>query len=74
MDFADTIKPKLCAGADKTRNAADSYKVVPGQQAGVLKLAKAWHAVGHRVIYYYYRPIRDDADSPLRRIAAKIPS
>jgi hypothetical protein len=50
MDVANTMKPKLCADADgKTRNAADSYKLVPGQQSGVLKLAKAWHAVGHRV-------------------------
>jgi hypothetical protein len=37
-------------GADKKgRNLATSYRVVPGQVAGNVKLVAGWHAVGHPV-------------------------
>ncbi|KAJ6454516.1 hypothetical protein C8R47DRAFT_1083099 [Mycena vitilis] len=37
-------------GADgKGRSHASSYKVAPGEAAGVFKMTKGWHAIGHEV-------------------------
>ncbi|KAJ7499113.1 hypothetical protein FB451DRAFT_1161681 [Mycena latifolia] len=51
VDFAETgLGGKLpkSPGADKQgRDAASSYKDVLGQIAGLFKLVKAWHAIGH---------------------------
>jgi hypothetical protein len=51
LDLVDSIGklPKI-AGADQVhRNAKSSYKIVPGEVAGVFKMARAWHAIGHEV-------------------------
>ncbi|KAJ7939463.1 hypothetical protein B0H13DRAFT_2300741 [Mycena leptocephala] len=49
LDLVDnTGKLPRVAGADCIhRNAAASYKIVPGEMAGVFKITKAWHAIGH---------------------------
>ncbi|KAJ7823111.1 hypothetical protein B0H13DRAFT_1919781 [Mycena leptocephala] len=49
LDLVDNIgKLPRVAGADCIhRNAAASYKIVPGEVAGVFKMTKAWHAIGH---------------------------
>jgi hypothetical protein len=55
LDLVDNIGqlPKI-AGADSIhRNAASSYKIVPGQVAGVFKMTKAWHAIGHQVRLFF---------------------
>jgi hypothetical protein len=51
LDLVDNIgKLPRVAGADCIhRNAAASYKIVPGEVAGVFKMTKAWHAIGHEV-------------------------
>ncbi|KAJ7821431.1 hypothetical protein B0H14DRAFT_3471493 [Mycena olivaceomarginata] len=41
------IKLKTACGADKTRNAAASYKIRHGQLAGIFKAVKAWLPIGH---------------------------
>ncbi|KAJ6539600.1 hypothetical protein B0H19DRAFT_1269902 [Mycena capillaripes] len=50
IDFVDDLGGDLpkCAGADKEgRGTVSSYKIVPGEKAGVFKMVKAWHAIGH---------------------------
>ncbi|KAJ7605255.1 hypothetical protein DFH06DRAFT_1348819 [Mycena polygramma] len=50
MDFVqDGLGGKLqkCGGADGQKEAASSYKDVVGQLAGIFKLVKIWHPVGH---------------------------
>jgi len=51
MQFGRATNPSPGGGgADrKSRNLAASYRVVPGQLAGNVKLVAGWHAVGHPV-------------------------
>ncbi|KAJ7653842.1 hypothetical protein B0H17DRAFT_1146949 [Mycena rosella] len=52
IEFVDGLGGKLpkCAGADKEgRGRVNSYKQVAGQIAGLFKMTKAWHAIGHNV-------------------------
>ncbi|KAJ7679933.1 hypothetical protein B0H17DRAFT_1077321, partial [Mycena rosella] len=48
IEFVDALGGKLpkCAGADKER---------PGQVAGLFKMTKAWHAIGHDLHLISYR-------------------
>ncbi|KAG1847260.1 hypothetical protein C8R48DRAFT_779242 [Suillus tomentosus] len=46
--FGSSVKLNKGQGADrKKRDSANSYRIVPGQLAGVFKLVSAWHAIGH---------------------------
>ncbi|KAJ6451218.1 hypothetical protein C8R47DRAFT_1084166 [Mycena vitilis] len=50
MDFVQNGlggKLQKCGGADGQKEAASSYKDVVGQLAGIFKLVKIWHPVGH---------------------------
>lgn len=53
VGFVGDIGGKLpkCAGADATQDAPSSYKEVAGQIAGIFKLVKGWHVIGHKVHY-----------------------
>ncbi|KAJ7236689.1 hypothetical protein C8J57DRAFT_1529984 [Mycena rebaudengoi] len=66
VDFGSDVNVKLpkCTSADgQTRCAINSYHNFAGQVAGLFKLVRAWHAIGHTVSQFSLAPC-SSADLP----------